>query len=131
MDCECLGEAYFSTKDDGTSCLPCLDSCPTLSLKRLHTATVYLPILLGAAVLVFLATIDNIKDQRKKFSIQHNAARSQLRQDAQRLASNQSLIDNLKSDLKKLKGRQTGRGPKQGSIEPLREFVQLIEFFLD
>jgi hypothetical protein len=126
-----LGEAYFSTKDDGTSCLPCLDSCPTLSLKRLRTATVYLAILLGAAVLVFLAIIDSIKDHRKVFANEHNAARSQLRQDAQQLASNQSLIENLKSDLKKFKDRQTAGGSLQGSIEPLREFVQLIELFRD
>jgi hypothetical protein len=92
---------------------------------------VYLPILLAAAVLVFLATIDNIKDQRKVFASQHNAARNQLRQDAQQLASNKSLLDNLVSDLKKFKDRQTASSSLQGSIEPLREFVQLTEFFLD
>jgi hypothetical protein len=89
---------------------------------------VYLAILLGAAVLVFLATVDSIKDQRKVFANEHNAARSQLRQDAQQLASNQSLIENLKSDLKKLKDRQTAGSSLQESIEPLREFVQLLAF---
>ncbi len=98
IDCSCIDSTYFSTNDDGSNCLPCLQSCPAWSLKKLKEAVIYLSVLAGVTLLLMVAILATMCLMRMAYRVSQKA-QAQIAQSTQALLSKQQEISSVKPEL--------------------------------
>ncbi len=117
IDCSCTNTSYFSTNEDGSSCIACLGSCPSWSLKKLQAAVIYLPLLSGVIALAILI----IWAWKRRVFAQHLRSYSQVTQalnsTRQEIAQAQAELD---MSLEQLATSREYTRTLQAKVDPLQ-----------